>query len=75
MFHSVRTEAGARSLSQIHFLLSSRVTCSQGCNPVTDNKDAIIALNCRSSRCANVDWYITDLTDSGNWPVSATDGF
>lgn len=73
-FYSVRTEPGTHSLSQIHFLSSSSVTCNQGCDPVTENKDAIITMDCKTN-CLNVEWYITDLTNSGNWPVSVTDGF
>ncbi|XP_056899463.1 polycystic kidney disease protein 1-like 2 [Takifugu flavidus] len=43
----------------------AQLTCTQGCNPVTENKAATIKLDCIN---CNIDWYITELSDSDNWP-------
>ncbi|XP_041858595.1 polycystic kidney disease protein 1-like 2 [Melanotaenia boesemani] len=47
--------------------------CTEGCDPVEENKNAKIELRCSTSQCPKVDWYIEDPRDESKWNADTKD--
>ncbi len=57
------------------YFLCHSFTCTQGCNPVKENTDAKIKVDCQiNTLCQNFVWYIEDPGDD-NWPVNLLNKF
>lgn len=52
------------------YLLYHSLTCTEGCDPVKENTDAVLKLDCKENpQCQNIVWNIVDPSDN-DWPVS-----
>lgn len=54
----------------MYIFVLHRLICTEGCNPVRKNKNAIIKMTCTGTDCYEVAWYITDPREPEQWTVS-----